>query len=172
MVDEAAERDAPEPESLRRLTHRTIKAVTDDLERFRFNVAISKLQVLSNEMRSALDAGGGAREAASALSLMLAPLAPFAAEELWREVVGNETSVHTTAWPTFDEELAREERVTLVVQVDGKVRDRIEVDAGTDEDTCRELALGSQKVRAALDGREVAKTFVRAPRLVNLVTSG
>jgi leucyl-tRNA synthetase len=171
-VGEAVERDATEPESLRRMTHRTIKAVTDDMERFRFNVAISKLQVLSNEMRSALDAGGGAREAASALTLMLAPLAPFAAEELWREVLGNEASVHITMWPSFDEELAREERVTLVVQVDGKVRDRIEVDADADEDTCRELALGSEKVRAALDGRRVAKTFVRAPRLVNLVTAG
>jgi leucyl-tRNA synthetase len=172
VVAEAAERDAPDPESLRRLTHRTIRAVTDDMERFRFNVAISKLQVLSNEVRAALDAGDGAREAASALTLMLAPLAPFAAEELWREVLGNEASVHVAMWPSFDEELAREERVTLVVQVDGKVRDRIEVDAGADEDTCRELALGSEKVRAALDGREVAKTFVRPPRLVNLVTAG
>ena len=171
-VGDAAERDLGDPEPLRRITHRTIKAVTDDMERFRFNVAISKLQVLTNEMRSTLDAGGGARAAASALALMLAPLAPFAAEELWREVLGNEESVHLAAWPSFDEELAREERVTLVVQVDGKVRDRIEVDADADDDACRELALGSEKVRRALDGRQVARTFVRAPRLVNLVTTG
>ena len=77
-VGEACERDAPDPEPLRRLTHRTIRAVTDDMERFRFNVAISKLQVLTNGMRSALDAGDGAREAATALVVMLAPLAPFA----------------------------------------------------------------------------------------------
>ena len=170
-VGEAAERDAADPETLRRITHRTIRAVTDDMERFRFNVAISKLQVLTNEMRSALDAGGGAREAASALTMMLAPLAPFAAEELWREVLGNDASVHVTMWPSFEEKLAREERVTLVVQVDGKVRDRIEVDADADEDTCRELALGSEKVRRALDGRQVTNTFVRPPRLVNLVTA-
>jgi leucyl-tRNA synthetase len=169
-VTDAAGRDAPDPDELRRVTHRTIKAVTDDMERFRFNVAISKLQVLSNEMRSALDAGGGAREAASALTLMLAPLAPFAAEELWREVLGNGASVHSTPWPAFDEALAREERVTLVVQVDGKVRDRIEVAPDVGEDAARELALGSEKVQRALDGREVAKTIVRAPRLVNLVT--
>ena len=98
-VGEACERDAPDPEPLRRLTHRTIRAVTDDMERFRFNVAISKLQVLTNGMRSALDAGDGAREAASALTQLLAPLAPFAAEELWREVLGNGSSVHTSAWP-------------------------------------------------------------------------
>jgi leucyl-tRNA synthetase len=94
-VGEACERVAPDLEPLRRLTHRTIRAVTDDMERFRFNVAISKLMVLTNGMRSALDAGDGAREAASALTQLLAPLAPFAAEELWREVLGNGSSVHT-----------------------------------------------------------------------------
>ena len=123
------------------MTHRTIRAVTEDMERLRYNVAISKLQVLTNAMRSALDAGDGAREAASALTQLLAPLAPFAAEELWREVLGNGSSVHTSAWPTFDDALARQERVTLVVQVDGKVRDRIEVDSDAGEETCRELAL-------------------------------
>ena len=170
-VGDACERDAPDPEPLRRLTHRTIRAVTDDMERFRFNVAISKLQVLSNAMRSALDAGEGAREAAAALTLMLAPLAPFAAEELWREVLGNPSSVHTEEWPTFDETLAREELVTLVVQVDGKVRDRIEVGAAADEETCRKLALASEKARRAIDGRELVQVIVREPRLVNLVTS-
>ena len=170
-VGEACERDAPDPEPLRRLTHRTIRAVTDDMERFRFNVAISKLQVLTNGMRSALDAGDGAREAASALTQLLAPLAPFAAEELWREVLGNGSSVHTSAWPTFDDALARQERVTLVVQVDGKVRDRIEVDSDAGEEACRELALSSDKARHALDGREIVKVIVRAPRLVNLVTA-
>jgi leucyl-tRNA synthetase len=170
-VGDACERDAPDPEPLRRLTHRTIRAVTDDMERFRFNVAISKLQVLSNAMRSALDAGEGAREAAAALTLMLAPLAPFAAEELWREVLGNPSSVHTADWPAFDETLAREELVTLVVQVDGKVRDRIEVGADADEETCRKLALASEKARRAIDGRELVQVIVREPRLVNLVTS-
>jgi leucyl-tRNA synthetase len=171
-VGEACQRDATDPEPLRRLTHRTIREVTDDMERFRFNVAISKLQVLSNGMRSALDAGDGAREAAAALTLMLAPLAPFASEELWREVLGNPSSVHIADWPTFDERLAREERVTLVVQVDGKVRDRIEVGADADEETCRELALASEKARRAIDGRELVQVIVREPRLVNLVTSG
>jgi leucyl-tRNA synthetase len=170
-VGQAAERDAPDPESLRRVTHRTIRGVTEDMERLRYNVAISKLQVLTNAMRSALDAGDGAREAASALTQLLAPLAPFAAEELWREVLGNGSSVHTSAWPTFDDALARQERVTLVVQVDGKVRDRIEVDSDAGEEACRELALASDKARHALDGREIAKVIVRAPRLVNLVTA-
>jgi leucyl-tRNA synthetase len=171
-VSDAAASPAETSESLRRLTHRTIKDVTEDLERFRYNVAISKLQVLTNELRSALDAGGGGKESAEALTLMLAPMAPFAAEELWREVLGHPDSVHRTAWPSFDEALAREERVTLVVQVDGKVRDRIEVEAEADEARCRELAQASANAARAIDGREIRQVVVRAPRLVNFVTSG
>jgi leucyl-tRNA synthetase len=169
-VGDAAVRDGDEPDALRRLTHRTIQGVTVDLERFRFNTAISKLMVLTHEIRSALDAGRGARAASEALVQMLAPLAPFTAEELWREDLGHQESVHRSSWPTFDPTLAREDRVTLVVQVDGKVRDRLEVDADVDEETCRTLALGSEKARRAVDGREVAQIVVRPPRLVNLVT--
>ncbi len=171
-VSEAAERDASQPEELTRLTHRTIKAVTENLDRFRFNVAISKLQVLTNAIRSALDSGEGARDAASAVVQMLGPLAPFMAEELWREALGNRTSVHVSSWPSFDPELVRDERVTLVVQVDGKVRDRLEVDAAADEATCRELALTSENARRFLNGRQVRQVIVRPPRLVNIVTSG
>lgn len=171
-VADAAGRDAPEPEELARLTHRTIQGVTEDLDRFRFNTAISKLMVLTNGIRQALDAGHGARRAAEALVLMLAPLAPFAAEELWREDLGHEESVHLLRWPSFDPELAREQRVTLVVQVDGKVRDRIEVGADAGEAACRDLALASTRVRRAIGERTVRTVIVRAPRLVNLVTQG
>jgi leucyl-tRNA synthetase len=153
-----------------RLTHRTIKGVTDDMERFRFNVAISKLMVLTNEMRSALDTGGAARAAAEALVQMLAPFAPFAAEELWREVMANSESVHVTRWPGYDEALAAEDTVTLIVQVDGKVRDKIEVPADTDDAQVLELARASEKTRRAIAGREVVKEIVRAPKLVNFVT--
>ena len=131
--------------------------MTDDLERFRFNVAISKLQVLTNELRSTLDAGGGGREAATSLALMLAPMAPFIAEELWREVLGNDDSVHVASWPRFDPELARLDHVTLVVQVDGKVRDRIDVEPDLGDDAARELALASPKAARAIDGREIAR---------------
>jgi leucyl-tRNA synthetase len=172
-VFEAIERDAglAQPDELTRLTHRTIKGVTADMERLRYNVAISKLQVLSNGIRSALDAGHGARAASAALVQMLAPLAPFLAEELWREALKNPASVYRSAWPAFDPELAAEERVTMVVQVDGKVRDRIEVEASADEETCRRLALGSANAKRFLDGRQVQQVVVRPPRLVNIVTS-
>ena len=104
------------------------------------------------------------------LTLMLAPFAPFLAEELWREALGNERSVHLESWPTFDLSLAAKERITLVVQVDGKVRDRLEVDADADDATIERLAKGSDGARRALDGRDVAKVIVRAPKLVNFVT--
>ncbi len=168
-VDDAAGRDAPEPAALRRATARAVKGVTEDVERFRFNTAISKLQVLTNEMRSTLDAGGGARGAARALVLMLAPFAPFAAEELWREVLGNPESVHRQSWPTFDPSLVVEDTVTLVIQVNGKVRDRVEVPAGADDASVLELARASERAQRAIGDGRVVKEIVRAPKLVNLV---
>jgi len=171
-VQEAFNSDADEPEALRRVTHRTIKGVTEDLEDFRFNVAIAKLMVLTNEIRSALDAGAGVREASTALVQMIAPMAPFVAEELWRETLGNKSSVHMSSWPAFDAALAAEDSVVLVVQVDGHVRDRIDVSSDASEEQCRELALASERALKAVDGREIRRVIVRAPRLVNLVTLG
>jgi leucyl-tRNA synthetase len=171
-VCDAAASDAPEPEPLVRMRHRTVRVVTADYERFRFNTAISRMMELTNEIRRTLDAGGGARETATVLVQLLAPMAPFVTEELWREVLGNEGSVHTSAWPSFDPELAREERAVLVVQVDGRVRDRIEVDADADEATCRALAEASENARRAVGDRSVVRVIVRPPRLVNLVTAG
>jgi leucyl-tRNA synthetase len=170
-VQDAVERgDAPEPDALVRLTHKTTRGVTDDLDRFRFNVAISKLMVLTNEIRASLDEGWAARGAAEALVQMLAPFAPFGAEELWREVLRRDGSVHLSTWPSFDEALAVEETVTLVVQVDGKVRDKIEVPADADEARCLELARASENARRAIGDGTVVKEIVRAPKLVNLVT--
>jgi leucyl-tRNA synthetase len=169
-VGDAAGGGGEEPEALVRLTHRTIKGVAEDVERFHFNVAISKLMVLTNEIRSALDAGGAARGAAEALVQMLAPFAPFAAEELWRDVLGHGESVHLSRWPGYDEALAAEDAVTLVVQVDGKVRDKIEVPADADDARVSELARASEKARRAIADRKVVKEIVRAPKLVNLVT--
>ncbi|HEU4356723.1 MAG TPA: leucine--tRNA ligase [Actinomycetota bacterium] len=170
VVADAVATEAAEPDPLVRLTHRTVRTVTEDMDRFRFHTAISKLMVLSNEMRSALDEGQGARAAAEALVPMLAPLAPFAAEELWRVDLGHAGSVHRSAWPSFDPDLAREERVVLVVQVDGKVRDRIEVDADADEGACRAAGLASENARRSIGDRAIRTIVVRPPRLVNVVT--
>ena len=170
LVHEAAERGGEDPEDLRRLTHRSIRRITWLYDRYRFNVAVSRLMELTNEARRTLDAGEPAVEAARAIVLMLAPMAPFITEELWRGVLRGEDSVHLHGWPTYDPDLAREEEVVLVVQVDGKVRDRITVPADASEDDCVRLAQESQNVRRSLDGREVRRVIARPPRLVNLVT--
>ena len=112
----------------------------------------------------------GPARAASALVQLLAPLAPFAAEELWRVELGNEASVHRSSWPTFDPTLAADESVTLVVQVDGKVRDKLEVPADISEADALAAARASAGAHRALEGRDVRQEIVRAPRLVNLVT--
>ena len=163
-----------EPTALRRLVHRTIKAVTADYGRIAFNVAISKLMTLTAELQRALDAAdsvpGDLRLAAETLVLLLAPMAPFIAEELWRGVLRHPETIVFGPWPAWDEELTQEEEVVMVVQVDGRVRDRLTVPADSDEAACRDAALASERVRRSLDGQEVARVVVRPPRLVNVVT--
>jgi len=173
-ADGADGAETPADPELLRLAHRTTKGVAEDLERFRFNTAISKLMVLTNGLTDALRLGRGStaerRDAAGRLVLLLAPLAPFVTEELWR-VLGNATSVHLARWPAYDPELTRAERVTCVLQVDGKVRDRLQVDPETGEDDLRAAALASAKVQTALGGRAVARVVVVPPKLVNVVTA-
>jgi leucyl-tRNA synthetase len=173
-VGEAAERGSvlAEHEGLVRLTHRTIQGVTADLEAFRINTAISKLQVLTNEIRVALDGGSGAMEAARTLVQLLGPLAPFAAEELWRVDLGEEDSVHVSAWPVFDPTMVVDDTVQLIVQVDGRVRDRIDVAADISEGDALALAKSSENAQRAVGERDIVKEIVRAPKLVNLVTRG
>jgi leucyl-tRNA synthetase len=169
-VHDAVGVEGEDPEDLRRLTHRTTKRVTELFERFRYNVAVARLMELTNEARRVLDEGGAARGAMEAVVLMLAPMAPFVTEELWRGPFGQGESVHRASWPSFDEGLAREDTVTLVAQVDGKVRDTIEVPADVSEEEAVERARASEKVGRALEGREVTRVVARPPRLVNLVT--
>jgi leucyl-tRNA synthetase len=171
VVHEAASREGDDPEALRRFTHGTIKTVGELYERFRFNRVVSSLMELTNQIEPALERGEPAREACTVLLQMLAPVAPFISEDLWREALGHPKSVHVSRWPSFDEALAHEDRVTLVVQVDGKIRDRIEVSADLDERQAEEIALGSARVQRALDGRSVQRVIARPPRLVNLVSS-
>jgi leucyl-tRNA synthetase len=170
-VHDSAERGGADPEELRRFTHRTVRRVTSLYEGFRFNVAVARLMELTNEIRKSLDAGGGALEGTRSLVVMLAPMAPFITEELWREVLGEPGSVHHAEWPEYDEDLAREETVTMVVQVDGRVRDTVEVDPAISEDDAESLARASEKARRALGDRDVGRVIVRPPRLVNLVTA-
>lgn len=156
----------PPSEELNRVVHRTVKAVTEDMDAYGLNTAIAKLMTLTNEF-SKLD-GPVPRSAAEAFLKLLAPFAPFISEELWHRY-GNKESVHLEPWPAYDPALAAEESVTLVVQVNGKVRDRIEVSPSISDEEMRSLALSSERVRRHLDGREPQKVVVVPPRIVSIV---
>jgi len=152
--------------------HRTIRRVTSDVEAFKFNTAIAALMECLNEMIAHHHAHGVTAELAEVTHtfvLLLAPFAPHVAEELWARL-GGPYSVHQQAWPAWDEALAAEETITLVVQVDGRVRDRLTVPAGITEAEARELALDCDGVRRQLDGRRVARVIYVPGRLVNVVT--
>jgi leucyl-tRNA synthetase len=153
-------------------THKTIKKVTEDLDGFHFNTAISALMEFVNFLYGARDEDAGSpqwREGMRSLVLMLAPMMPHIAEELW-ERLGEPYSVHLQQWPSYTERLARAEVVTLVLQVDGKVRDRVQVAADLSESEARTLALANEKVKKFMNGRQVADVVVVPGRLVNVVT--
>ena len=158
---------------LRKVTHRTIDEFTRLVESSRLNVAVARLMELASATRRAIDSGPGAadpavREAAETLVVLLSIFAPYTAEECW-ELLGHEPSVALVAWPSADPALLIEDLVTCVVQVNGKVRDRLEVPPGIGEDELRGLALAAPGAVRALDGADVKMVIVRAPRLVNIV---
>jgi leucyl-tRNA synthetase len=158
--------------SLRRKLHQTIRAVTRDFEQFEFNTIISSLMELMNEMYKARAAGAaGTHEWDEALDdylRLLAPVAPHISEELWM-LLGKPYSIHQQAWPEVDEEAAAEEQITLVVQVNGKVRDRISVPVDIAEAEAKERALASEAVQKHLAGRAPRQVIYVPGRLINVV---
>ena len=165
-TDPAAVRDT------QRVLHQTIRKCYEDLDRFKFNTAIAALMEMVNHLsrvwnEQSVDAATW-RDCIDKFLLMLAPIAPHLAEELW-ERHGREYSVHQQAFPTWDDKLAAEEEVTLVVQVNGKVRDRITVAANIAEDDARTLALGSPRIQSHTDGKAVKNVVYVPGRLVNVV---
>lgn len=159
--------------AVRRLTHATIKRVTEDLERFRFNTALAALMEFTNALMRHIDGavvGTPAwQEAMRALVLMLAPLTPFIAEELWFRL-GLPYSVHRQDWPTYQAALAAQDEVTVIVQVNGKVRDKLTVPAGISGNDVESLALGSDKVQRFLDRDGIANVVYVPNKLLNIVT--
>jgi leucyl-tRNA synthetase len=164
---------------LRRSTHRTIERVTQDIDRFHFNTAVSACMEHANAILAFVEpakadgtlATAGARalkEALEALVICLAPFAPHIAEELWQRL-GGTTSIFRHLWPQYDPALAAAETITLVVQVNGKVRARIPAARGLAETQVKELALGDRRIAAQLEGKKLHKVVVVPDRLVNLV---
>ncbi|PSL06900.1 leucyl-tRNA synthetase [Haloactinopolyspora alba] len=157
--------DEPAGDETRRILHRTIDAVRADMDAMRFNTAVARMIELNNHLTK-LDTVP--REAAEPLVLMVAPVAPHVAEEMW-SLLGHDRSLAYEPFPVADPALLVDETVTCVVQVAGKVRDRLQVPPSADDDMLRELALASEPVQRALDGQGVRKVIVRAPKLVNVV---
>jgi leucyl-tRNA synthetase len=171
---EYGETDAASTKELRHQTHRIIRRVSEDMAEFSFNTMLARLMEYTSFLGKLRDSGQPVDreawiEARDNLMLVLAPILPHMSEELWART-GHPYSIHQQTWPSFDAELAKDEKVTLVVQVNGKLRERIDVPAGIGEDEARRLALESPRVADSLNGAEVARVIYVPGRLVNVVT--
>jgi leucyl-tRNA synthetase len=152
----------------RRILHRTIKRVTEDIESLSFNTAIAALMEGLNGLRSLPMSEEMQQEATRTLVLLLAPFAPHLAEELW-ELTGQPYSVHQQSWPEWEKAHITAENITLIVQVNGKVRDRLQVPADIDDQSAQEAALASDAVQQHLEGQSPRRVVVVPGKLVNVV---
>jgi leucyl-tRNA synthetase len=162
-----------EERTLRRTVHKTIRKVTEDLEeRFHFNTAIAAVMELLNTLQStelsSPQHGAVMREALETMVLLLAPFVPHISEELWRSL-GHTELLSSSAWPEYDRSAVVDEEVLVVVQVNGKLRSKITLPAGTDEETLKAKALADEKVQPFLEGVQVRKIICVPGKLVNIV---
>jgi leucyl-tRNA synthetase len=169
------ERDETDADrAITRGRHALVGKVSDDFDGWRYNTAVAACMEFVNDLYKYVQSGDGPRratldEALDALLLVLAPMAPHISAELWEQRHGAGAHVHEQPWPASDPELAKAETVTMVVQVNGKVRDRIEVDAGITEEDMEKVAMGSARVQEHLAGRTPRNVILVRPKLVNIV---
>ena len=170
----AAQPDAAAVRDLERKLHQTIIKVTEDMDGFRFNTAIAAMMEMNNALikaRGTAVAGTPIwHESVGALVLLMAPIFPHISEELWQRLHGDAgQSVHLQAWPQGDAEKAKEDTIEIVVQINGKVRDKLTIDPGTPKQTLEEQAMALETMQKWLDGKQVRKVIVVPDRLVNIV---
>jgi len=159
--------------ALRKVTHKSLRDISLAVETYRFNVAVARTMELVNATRKAIDSGCGpqdpaVREAAEAIAISLSLVAPFTAEEMW-SLLGHKPSVALAGWPTIDPALLTEDSVVVILQVNGKIKDRIEVSPDITDAELEALALANPEIAAAIAGATIQKMIVRAPKLVNIV---
>jgi leucyl-tRNA synthetase len=162
--------------SLKTKIHQTIKKVGEDIEkRYHLNTAISSIMEFFNRikkesegLKASAEGRGLMKEALEALIVVLSPFAPHFCDELW-ERMGQDSLLLHTPWPEFDPDLAREETVTIVVQINGKLRDKFEVERGLEDDTVKQMALDLERIRTIIGDKEVRKIIVVKDKLVNIV---
>jgi leucyl-tRNA synthetase len=150
--------------ALAKLTHKTIKKVTDDINDFKFNTAIASMMELVNSIYQS----GADKEVFSALVLLLSPIAPHFCEELW-QALGNKESILKAGWPKYDPKMLVEETMTIVIQVNGKVRSKIEAPSDIRDDKLKELVLADEKVKQWLEGKTVKNIVIVPKRLISIV---
>jgi leucyl-tRNA synthetase len=163
---------------LHRKTHQTICKVSSDIDgKFHFNTAISAVMELTNTLYNLTGENvaekpqsEALKEAVEAILLLLSPMVPHFCEELWQRL-GHQTDLSRTRWPAFDADAAREEEITLVVQINGKVRSRLQVAADQEDEKVKEAALADEKVRKSIDGKTIRKVIVVKNKLINIVVS-
>jgi len=163
----------PVSASLYRKTHQTIRKVTTDIEReYHFNTAIAALMELANEITAFEPASDEdlsvLKFSIENLILLLSPFSPHIAEELW-EAAGNKPSVFEQPWPEWDEEAAKEEEIEMVVQVNGKLRARVMISAGTPDDEMKKLAIDDPRTKEIIGAKTIKKVIVVKGKLVNIV---
>ncbi len=173
-LEEPRKREAATPEAekqLRKAQHSAVKAVTQDLENFSFNTAIARMMEFTNALSKGKAALWGTEvweEAIETMLLLLAPVTPHLAEELWARL-GKPYSIHQQSWPSYDERYLIEETITLPIQINGKVRGRITVPADADEETIKAKALAETNVRRHLEGKQIVKIIIPKRKLVSIV---
>lgn len=158
---------------LRKVTHKAIADIELAVESFRFNVVIARIMELVNATRKVIDSGAGpsdaaVREAAEAIAISLSLVAPYTAEEMW-ECLGHKPAIANAGWPVVDKSLLGADNVIAILQVNGKIKDRIEVSPNISQDELEKLATDNSQIKAALMGLQVKKVITVTPKIVNFV---
>ena len=170
-VSSSALEDSSNRENLLRKMHQAIKKVTEDIETFKFNTAISRIMELVNEiyrLSSEASISASLKEAIKTVVILLSPLIPHIAEEMW-ERLGNKESILETKWPTYDSGLIKEETIIYVIQINGKVRSKIQLPADIDKKGLKESVLNDEKIKSWIAGRAIKKFIIVPKKLVNIV---
>jgi leucyl-tRNA synthetase len=158
---------------LRKVTHKALSDIELAVESFRFNVVIARIMELVNATRKAIDSGCGpqdpaVRESAEAIAICLSLVAPYTAEDMW-EKLGHKPAIANAGWPAIDKSLLGVDNVIAILQVNGKIKDRIEVSPNISKEELEKLAIENAEIKGALAGMKVSKVVTVAPKLVNFV---
>ena len=171
-TDHVSETETKESQAIEHLRHKTIKRVTEDLSSFRFNTALAAMMecnnVLIKQQHNDVARSAAYRRILEAMIQLLAPFAPHITEELWHQT-GHSDSIHRTDWPVFEETMTQDTTFTLVIQVNGKIRERVEVSTDISEAEVRELVVNNEKVTTFIGENTIQKVIYIPGRLVNVV---